>query len=707
MNACHLISNTDFQLKDKLKKLKQEKEDFLIKKCNLLQKFNFKEIAKTSTLQEEIGDIDREVEALSQVISTSINLAMSIISPIKEREKCIHNITNTVNLLNIENQIKVLLSKLRSNEKSKIENKINIILEASEYIRTNPTVFDVYRESFLKESEDVLTFLNNNFDELRSKLSILLQAETKLNVKECNFLINEMDKNAILSYKLTNVTLSFDKFFVIISDFILKAICKNTISEYESLLSNQQPNANKFKEMLETLSRNLITKIFLKISSIINERKLQYFKEFKNYKILDLLINRILINIESAIEKIVEISLKISEKMQSSSQELDNVCNELTNIMCNFEKFRFFIYCLIEKITLASVQENNIIAEVSNFQEVFKKFNTLLYDLGERYASAEIKFMKSKLHSLFKEESLSLSQSLEKKINSNFDELAGSTLNCIDDFFFILQISGSRSVSSLNLQMSLAIINNIKSILSDELLELLDLKISAVLIKTENRNIFTDVKYSCKEDPNLSYKFTYANLFLITCINCIDQSRNNMQLLFEELKNLVTNEIVDSPAFNHREIVLGLVPEEEEKLNQKIKYLKHSDVELINITFSDLESLYHRYEDFLNRKIKLAFEFLYPNIKSSVDLINSVNYLIDSRSIQNVELSESFAGKFLEETDKILKQWRTQLSEGGFNKFLSFYAEYVGLYIEKALMLKNYSIFGVILLDKVINSLIK
>ena len=42
MNACHLISNTDIQLKDKLKKLKQEKEDFLIKKCNLLQKFKQK-----------------------------------------------------------------------------------------------------------------------------------------------------------------------------------------------------------------------------------------------------------------------------------------------------------------------------------------------------------------------------------------------------------------------------------------------------------------------------------------------------------------------------------------------------------------------------------------------------------------------------------------------------------------------------------------
>jgi hypothetical protein len=329
------------------------------------------------------------------------------------------------------------------------------------------------------------------------------------------------------------------------------------------------------------------------------------------------------------------------------------------------------------------------------FHEFFKKFNSLLYDLGEQYANTEIKFMKNKLLYLFKEESLNFSQNLEKNLNSNFDELAGVTLSCIDDFFYILKISGARAIASLNLQLSLAIVNNIKSILSEELLELLDLKISALMIKTENRNSqYSEIKYYCKDEPTISYKFTYPNLFLISCINSIDQSRNNISLLFEELKNLIMYEIIESQAFNHRDVILGVNSEIEEQINENIKYFKKNDIDLINITFSDVEMHANRYEDFLMKKIRTAFEYLYPSIKSSVDLLNSANFLIDGRNIHHVELSESFSGKFLEETEKVLKQWKTQLSEGGFNKFLTVYAEYVSVYIEKLLFMKNYSTWG-------------
>ena len=49
-----------------------------------------------------------------------------------------------------------------------IENKINIILEASNLINSNHIVFDSYREQFLKESSDVLNYLQNSFNEMKS-----------------------------------------------------------------------------------------------------------------------------------------------------------------------------------------------------------------------------------------------------------------------------------------------------------------------------------------------------------------------------------------------------------------------------------------------------------------------------------------------------------------------------------------------------------
>ena len=43
------------------------------------------------------------------------------------------------------------------------------------------------------------------------------------------------------------------------------------------------------------------------------------------------------------------------------------------------------------------------------------------------------------------------------------------------------------------------------------------------------------------------------------------------------------------------------------------------------------------------------------------------------KNIALAEQLDSFSGKFVEETEKVLNQWKTQLSEGGFNKFLTIY----------------------------------
>ena len=63
------------------------------------------------------------------------------------------------------------------------------------------------------------------------------------------------------------------------------------------------------------------------------------------------------------------------------------------------------------------------------------------------------------------------------------------------------------------------------------------------------------------------------------------------------------------------------------------------------------------------------------------------------------------ARSFIEETEKILHQWKMQLSEGAYNKFLEYYADYASSYIEKVLKRKQYSSYGVILLQKDINKI--
>jgi hypothetical protein len=363
----------------------------------------------------------------------------------------------------------------------------------------------------------------------------------------------------------------------------------------------------------------------------------------------------------------------------------------MINIVNSIENFKFFIYVLHEKIQKFGLTNDD--NEKYNF---FKNFNTMLYDLGEKYATSEVKFMKEKLIYIFKEESKTFQSNLEKYLNSNFGELIQINLQAIDDFFYILKISGSRAIESQNLQISLAIINNIKNIVSEDLLNILDLKISAILVRTENKSNY-DIKYICKEDPSLSHKFTYPNLFLITCINAIEQCKSNISDLLEEFKDNI-NEFIAS--VDHTKIVLEGVE------NFEYNYYSATEKELVSITFTDVESLLKKYDDYLQKKLKNAFEYFIQNIKTTVDLLNSFNYNFDGSNILSAEVHESFSSKFIEATEKFLKQWKCQLSENGFNIFIKLYVQYVSNFIENALLMKRFSTYGVIILEKDVNRIV-
>jgi len=116
------------ELKEKLRKLQIERKEFLeskslsIKKLMSRDNMADKENNDHNKLIEDLKEIDREVEGLEHIITTSINIAISIIQPVRDREKSIVNITKTVDLLNVENEIKDLLKKIKS-EKSNIEKK--------------------------------------------------------------------------------------------------------------------------------------------------------------------------------------------------------------------------------------------------------------------------------------------------------------------------------------------------------------------------------------------------------------------------------------------------------------------------------------------------------------------------------------------------------------------------------------------------------
>ena len=266
-------------------------------------------------------------------------------------------------------------------------------------------------------------------------------------------------------------------------------------------------------------------------------------------------------------------------------------------------------------------------------------------------------------------------------------------------------MSGERAIETLNLQFALAIINNIKNLISEDLYALLDTKISAILVKTESTryNKYSKIKYKCNYEPILEAKNNFGNLFLISCFDAIDQTREDIPMLLEELNNMVNNEIVNSVIFDTNSIKLP--NSEENAKNENNSYFKSNEVEMIKITFNDQSIILKKYDDFILKKLKLSFEYLYIRINTSVDMLNSVNYLIDQTNLATAEMSVSFSTLLIEETEKLLHQWKTQLSEGAFEKFLEYYADYIASYMEKVLKRKQYSSYGVLLLQKDINKI--
>lgn len=703
-------------LKSRLNDLMISRKEYLVIKTNTINNLsnnnskNVKNsIEKTS---DDLKEIDQQIEALSTIISTSVNIAMSIISPVQEKEQIITNVSNTINILETENVIKDLINKLE--QENKIDQKIKIILEANNYIKTNPSIFESYREKFMQKSLDVLSYLKTTYLSMKDKISFDHE-------KEAIEFINEMDKTSILIFKLSNNMDQLISFFDFLSNYIRNIVCSdkklNELKEkINNILSNQ--TTTKKEDVINIMKKIkvLIQKIFIKISQNIQERQNTYLTIENNTGnegeikpiIFYYLICKLIKGNENILKELLSLIIQMCSITQNNPDYIDLICADCSFVLSACEKFKFYITVLGSKVkqyykVLEEKETNN-----NDIESFFRTFDLVLYDIGEKYCNNEINFMREKIILLFEEESKNYNQLLQSHLNSSYDELSGSILTCIEDAFFILKMSGERAIATLNLQIALAIINHIKNIINEDLYSLLDTKISAILIKTEiGKNIrYSKIKYKCNQEPCLDSKNNFGNLFLISCFNSIDQCREDIPILLNELNNLVNNEIVKSKIFDTTQIQLNNLNKEEDKTRDEISYFKSNEIEMIKISFNDQSIILKKYDDFMLKKLKLSFEYLYTRINSSVDMLNSINYLIDQSNLVTAEMSVSFSGLFIEETEKILHQWKTQLSEGAYNKFLEYYADYASSYIEKVLKRKQYSSYGVILLQKDINKIV-
>ena len=767
------MSNTYDNLKQRLIELKNSRKDFLNLKTQKLKLINLpssegkpdidKESNIKKLLNEELSEIDQQFESLASIIETSINIGKSIICPVSEKETILHNVQNTIEILEIEKEIKKHLNELEN--ETNIEKKIEIILKGNKLINKNQNIFKEYQEEFIKKSRDVLSFLQTTYNSYKEKViqtynnnMNMEKEELKEKEKEIKDNIKEMEKNVFLIYNLSNKKESLYNFFQFLGDHIQQSVCsitfiediENKIKKIKQNNSNNNNNDNnnnnngnndvgKNEEELKdeiikasNIIKAKLQKIFLKISHCIQERQKNYISlEIKNnnddnneinnnninnnnesepifYKLLSILIS----TLEPYQIKLIKYLINIIEIMEKNptSFSYDLICADSSFVISICEKFKFYITVLKIKVEKYFNIHNDNNTPINNF---LNNFNSILYDIGEKYCSNELLFMKNNIIKLFEDESNNYKDLLISSLDNKYDELSENILNFIEDIFFIMKTSGERAISTLNLQIALGIINHIKVILNEDLYYLEDYKISTILMQEEDSNINTEnyksiikkINYYCNDLPSLTNKNIYSNLFLISSLDSIDRTKDNIPILLGELKAIIDQNIINSKIFDPSLIKLFTDNNNNDVIENDIKYFKNSELEMINFAFSDINMITNRYEEFIKRKLKLTFEHLYYKINSIIDILNNTNYVVSQSNINTIEMSETFSNKFISESEQYLSQWKNQLSEYIYSKFIEYYAEYATGYIEKVLKRKNYNNYGVILLQKDINKI--
>ena len=730
-------------LKSRLITHQKKRKDYLTIKAQKLKLMNIssndsnknQETNLKNLLTDELSEIDRQIESLTSIIETSNNIGNIIINSVKEKEIILNNINDTITILETQKKIKNIITELENEINT--EKKIETILKGNELININQSIFKEYNEEFMKKSSDVLSYLQNNYDSYKEKVMNNINSNNKdninLNNEEIKEYIKEMENNANMIYNLSNKKEYLYNFFHFLSDYIQQSFCNITflenietqIQKYKKAINDENDtnlNIEDLKDNLLNLSNTIkiqLQKIFLKISHFIQERQKKYInlennikninkKDEEEYPLIYQLLNILINNLEPYLIKLIKYLINIIELMEKNYLffSYDLICVESSFVISICEKFKFYITILSSKLEKYYSIKNNQNSKINLF---LNNFNSILYDIGEKYCSNELLFMKNNIIKLFEDESTNYKETLLSLIDSYYDELSGNILNCVEDIFYILKTSGERAISTLNLQIALGIINHIKVILNEDLYYLLDFKISTNLVQEEDNNINNldefnsiskNIKYICDDLPSFSDKNIYSNLFVISCLDSIEQTNENIPLLLEKLKSNIYQSIINSKIFDS-----SLIKINNNSNDFDIRYFKNNELEMINFAFSDINSITNRYNDFIKHKLKLIFDHLYYEINSIIDVLNNSNYVISQSNMTAIEMSETFSNKFISESKKYLNQWKFQLNENVYSIFIDYYTEYSTRYIEKILNRKNYNNYGVILLQKDINKI--
>lgn len=351
----------------------------------------------------------------------------------------------------------------------------------------------------------------------------------------------------------------------------------------------------------------------------------------------------------------VSIIDKYSAEIASRAKS-QGLCEEMSKIIKHSESFESYLNRLGKSI-IASGENPIFDSKYSKETGLLKmsEIKSKILELADNYISLESQQMRISITGLLSK--VSISQYADKNYLQKEVLNTGPIFDAIDECFFLVQNAGNRGLSTLNINSICAILNNISTLIAEEIVEMLLKKATGFKVSWSNQ--FTSF---------IALIISLLNLITI-CKKCVRKLVLGIDAQFNKIFGASGSDIV---MFKH---CLAAIAESEGK------------IALI--------------EDGVIGTCLKSFQ-----ASGLLSGFRGINYEISLEVHADYEVNDPFALKLVKDVKTLTKQWKIQLFPEVFEKVLDGVAEDLSKALEVETRNKKFNELGALQFQKDVREII-
>ncbi|XP_004346466.2 hypothetical protein CAOG_05793 [Capsaspora owczarzaki ATCC 30864] len=317
-----------------------------------------------------------------------------------------------------------------------------------------------------------------------------------------------------------------------------------------------------------------------------------------------------------------------------------------------------------ESATLSS-QNGPLLPSIASARLNFERFmdacelNKLMHELVGNYIVMEEFYMK---HSVL------------KAITMDKHEPGTLTSSGVDDVFYVLKKCTRRALSSGNVNIVCAMINHANTIIDSDLKADLQAKLRANV-----PSVSSDLKEMFQSRLTFDVGSTAAAL-RATYMVLLNNTEVSSEYTVKLMKGL-----------EQESLSLFTLESEQKKLESLLSDMASTGNSLRHLLQSAMEQFF--------------FASLLPRIKTALDALSSVSYVIDDQAFADNDVSDPFVVPFVNELQALIMPLRSMMTDSNYDSLVGIVAQYVTAQMEARIFDMSFNALGGIQLDKDLRAL--